>query len=167
MKIKKPLNYLLRILVFVAVYFVISFFINEYKAHNLPYGKKANEIRISADIPTIKSMMYSSHVNNDLLGNQWINIRKEPKKGEVLHVYKTAIPKDDSGILYEETDRFRKMDENGIIYQLMLNSIVENERISEQYGILKKIEGPYEDGKKIRGIELNNLLLKWKIHELK
>lgn len=167
MKLKKIVTYLVKVLGYVAVYYIITFVFNEYKAYKLPYGKKANEIRISANIPTIKSLMYSTNVNRELLGNQWVSIRKEPKKGEVLHISKLAIPKDDIGTLYEESDVFRKMEENGIMYQLNLHSIVENDTILKQDGILFEVPSSYENQKKVSGIELKNLISKWKIFDIK
>jgi len=167
MKFKKAVIYLVKLIGFVAVCYIVIFIFNEYKAYELPYGKRANEIRISANIPTIKSLMYSTNVNSELLGNQWISIRKAPQKGEVLHIWKYVIRKDDSGALYEERDAFRKMEENGIIYQLNLNSIVEKDTILEQYGILFEVSSSYENPKKVSGIELKNLISKWKIFELK
>jgi hypothetical protein len=167
MNYKKTISFLFKIIAFVAVFFIMKFIFNEYKAYNLPYGKKANEIRISANIPTIKSLMYSKNVNKRLLGNQWVNIRKEPKKGEVLHIWKLAIPEDESGILHEERDAFRKVEENGKIYQLNLNTIVDNNIIIEQDAILFEIESSYENQKEISGVELETLTAEWKILELK
>jgi hypothetical protein len=167
MNYKKTVSFLVKLIAFIAVFFIMKFIFNEYKAYNLPYGKKANEIRISANIPTIKSLMYSKNVNKKLLGNQWVSIRKEPKKGEVLHIWKLSIPEDESGILYEEKDAFRKMEENGKIYQLNLNTIVENNVIMEQDAILFEIESSNENRKEISGVELETLAAEWKILELK
>tara|TARA_R110000868_G_scaffold409676_1_gene695639 strand:+ start:1351 stop:1854 length:504 start_codon:yes stop_codon:yes gene_type:complete len=167
MNYKKTASFLVKLIAFVAVYFIMKFIFNEYKAYNLPYGKKANEIRISANIPTIKSLMFSKNVNKKLLGNQWVSIRKEPKKGEVLHIWKLVIPEDDSGTLYEEKDAFRKMEENGIAYQLNLNTIVENNIILEQDAILFEVPSSNENRKEIKGIELETLISEWKILELK
>ncbi len=167
MNYKKIVSFLVKIIAFVAVFFVMKFIFNEYIAYNLPYGKKANEIRMSANIPTIKSLMYSKDVNKKLLGNQWLSIRKEPKKGEVLHIWKIAIPEDESGILYEEKDAFRKMDEKGKIYQLNLYSTVENNIIIEQDAILFEIDSSNQNRKKISGVELETLTAEWKILKLK
>lgn len=167
MKLKKTVTFLVKLIGFVAFYFIIIFIFNEYQAYKLPYGKKANKIRTSANIPTIKSLMYSNSVNRKTLGNQWVSIRKEPKKEEVLHIWKLAIPEDDSGALYEERDAFRKMEENGITYQLNLNSIVESDIILEQNGILFEVPSSYENRKEINGIELETLMSEWKILELK
>lgn len=167
MKLKKGVSILVKIIAFVLIWFIAKFLINEYKAYNLSYGKKANEIRISANIPTIKSIMYSKNVNKNLLGNQWVSIRKKPKKGEVLHIWKLAIPKDESGTLYEEKDAFRKMEENGTIYQLNLKSIIENNNIIEQDAFLFEIESSNQSRKEISGVELETLKSEWKILELK
>lgn len=167
MNYKKTVSFLVKIIAFVAVFFIIKFIFNEYEAYNLPYGKNANEIRMSANIPTIKSLMYSKDVNKKLLGNQWVSIRKEPKKGEVLHIWKLAIPEGESGILYEEKDAFRKMDENGRIYQLNLYSTVENNIIIEQDAILYEIDSSNQNQKKISGVELETLTAEWKILKLK
>ena len=167
MKYKKTIIRILKTVGFAALIFLAIFITNQYQASNLEYGKKSNEIRKAAKIPTIKTSMYSKNVNNNLLGNQWVNIRKEPNKGEVLHLWKRAIPKNDNKTLFKETDAFRKMDENEIIYHLNLYSIMENGHISEQDAILSEVSSPYESRKKINGIELKNLLTKWKILELK
>ena len=167
MNYNKTISFSVKLIAFVAVFIIMKFIFNEYKAYNLPYGKKANEIRMSANIPTIKSLMYSKNVNKKLLGNQWVSIRKEPKKGEVLHIWKLAIPEDESGILYEEKDAFRKMEENGTIYQLNLYSTVENNIIIEQDAILFEIDSSNQNRKKISGVELETLTAQWKIHELK
>jgi len=167
MNYKKTVSFLVKLIAFVAVYFILEFVFNEYKAYNLPYGKKANEIRISANIPTIKRLMYSKIVNRKTLGNQWVNIRKEPKKGEVLHIWKLAIPEDESGTLHEEKDAFRKTMENRKTYQLNLNSIVENDIVLEQNAILFEIPNSNENRKEISGTELETLMSEWKILELK
>ena len=166
MNYKKTVSFLVKIIAFVVIFFITKFIFNEYKAYNLPYGKKANEIRIAANIPTIKSFMYSKNVNKKLLGNQWINIRKEPKKGEVLHIWKLAIPKDESGTLLEEKDAFRKTEENGKTFQVNLKSIVENNIITEQNAILFEVPSSYENRKEINGTELKMLMSEWKILEL-
>lgn len=101
MKLQKTVSFVVKLIVFVVVFFIMKFIFNEYRAYNLPYGRKANEIRISANIPTIKSLMYSENVNKKFLGNHWVSIRKQPKKGEVLHIWKLAIPEDDRGSLYD------------------------------------------------------------------
>ena len=167
MNYKKTISFIVKLIAFVAVFVIMKFIFNEYKAYNLPYGKKANDIRISANIPTIKSLMYSKNVNENLLGNQWVSLRKEPKNGEVLHIWKLAIPEDESGFLNEEKDAFRKMEENGTIYQLNLKSIVENNIIIEQDAILFEIDKSNQNRKKISGIELETLKAEWKILELK
>ncbi|NRR93495.1 hypothetical protein HSX10_18130 [Winogradskyella undariae] len=166
MNLKKGASVLLKITAFVVVWFIAKFLFNEYKAYTLAYGKKANEIRISANIPTIKSFMYSKNVNKQLLGNQWVSVRKEPKKGEVLHIWKLAIPEDESGALYEESDAFRKKDNNGTEYQLNLYSTIENNIIIEHYGILTQFPNLNKNRKKINGIELDSLISEWKIFEL-
>jgi hypothetical protein len=150
------------------VFFLLSTFIfNEYKAYNLHYGKKLNEIRMSANIPTIKSFMYSKNVNKKLLGNLWVSIMKEPRKSEVLHIWKLAIPEDESGTLHEERDAFRKKDENGIEYQLNLKSIIDKNKIIEQSATLYRLPISNENRREISGIELERLISEWKILELK
>jgi hypothetical protein len=111
--------------------------------------------------------MYSKNVNKQLLGNQWVSIRKEPKKGEVLHIWKLAIPENKSGTLYEESDAFRKKDENGTEYQLNLYSTIENNKLIEQNGIFYQLPTSNEKRKKIKGIELDRIISEWKILELK
>ncbi|WP_179317978.1 MULTISPECIES: hypothetical protein [Winogradskyella] len=167
MNYKKTVSFLVKLIAFVAVFFITKFIFNEYKAYNLPYGKKANEIRTLANIPTIKSFMYSKNVNKKLLGNQWVSIRKEPKKGEVLHIWKLAIPEDESGTLREEKDAFRKTEENGKTFQLNLKSIVENDIITKQDAILFEVPSSNDNRKEIRGTELQTLISEWKILELK
>ena len=167
MKYKKTIIRIIKTIGFAAIVFLAIFLTNEYQASKLLYGKKSNEIRKTAKIPTIKTLMYSKSVNKNLLGNQWVNIRKEPNKGEVLHLWKRAIPKNDNKTLFKETDAFRKMDDNEIIYHLNLYSIIENGYISEQDAILSEVSSPYESRKKISGTELKNLISKWKILELK
>ena len=166
MNYKNILIKILKLISLIIVVILTIFIINQYKSYKLEYGKKSNEIRKSANIPTIKSLMYSKNVNNDLLGNQWTNIRKEPSKGEVIHIWKIAIPKDDNKTLFRERDAFRKMNKNGIIYQLNINSVVENGNILKQNGILFEVQGSYENRKEISGVKLKTLMKKWKILEL-
>jgi hypothetical protein len=166
MKVKKTVSYF-KIIVFSALYFLTIFIFNEYKAYNLPYGKKANDIRISANIPIIETLMYSKKVNKKLLGNRWVSIRKKPKIGEVIHIWKLAIPEDENGILYEEKDAFRKMEKNGTIYQLNLNTIIKNNMILEQYAFLFEVDNSNKTRKEISGIELDTLIFKWGILEKK
>ncbi|WP_344716107.1 hypothetical protein, partial [Winogradskyella damuponensis] len=166
MNYKKTVSFLVKLIAFVAVFYIMKFTFNEYKAYNLPYGKKANEIRISTNIPTIKSFMYSKNVNKQLVGNQWVSIRKEQKKGEVLHIWKLAIPEDESGTLYEESDAFRKKDDNGTEYQLNLYSTIENNKVVEQKGILSQLPNSNKNRKEINEIELDSLISEWKILEL-
>ncbi|WP_091893076.1 hypothetical protein [Polaribacter sp. KT25b] len=167
MKYKIIIRKILRIIGSIAIVFLTIFTIHQFKASRLAYGKKSNEIRKSINLPIIKPLMYSQDVNNDLLGNRWVSFRKEPKKGEVLHIWKLAIPEDDNETLHEERDAFRKMDENEIVYQLNLFSTIENGNIMEQEAILFEVSSSYEDRKTISGIELKNLIAEWKILELK
>lgn len=50
------------------------------------------------------------------------------------------------------------MEENGTVYQLNLNSIVENDITLEQDGILFEITSSYENRKVISGIALETLM---------
>lgn len=163
MEFKKTVTYLIKIIGSVAVCYISLFVYNEFEAYKLPYGKKANKIRISANIPTIKSLMYSTNVNEELQGNRWVSIRNEPEEGEVIHVWKLVIPKEDKITLFEERDAFRKIEGDGKIYQLNLNSIVDNNAILKQDAILFEVPRSYGNEKKLSGIELKNLISKWKI----
>lgn len=167
MKYKKIIIKTLEIIGIAGIVFLTIFTIHQYKASKLAYGKKSNEIRKSINLPIINPLMYSEDVNNELLGNQWVSFRKNPNKGEVLHLWKIAIPKDDNETLHEERDAFRKMDENEIIYQLNLISTIENSNVVEQEAILFEVPSSYEDRKTITGIELKNLIAEWKILEQK
>jgi hypothetical protein len=136
---------------------------NEFRAYQLPYGKKANEKRIKANIPTIKTFMYAGKVNHNTLGNHWFNIREKPKEGEVLHAWKLAITKDENGELHQENDAFRRLNEEGAIEQLNLYTIIDNGRITEQKGKIFEFGKTYEERTIIKGEDLKKLLEGWKI----
>lgn len=140
---------------------------NQYSASNLPYGKKANDVRIALNIPSIKSSMYSSRVNRKTIGNHWKNFWDNPDKGEVLHVWKIAIPKSDHKTLSEEKDGFRKRLDNGVVYQLNLVTKIENNQIIEQYGFLFQVPSSYESKKELSGSKLDSIISDWKILEQK
>ena len=162
MNFKKGSTYLVKIIAFLLLFFFARFIGIEFKAHNLSYGRKSNSIRDSANIPIIEKFMYSQFVNTKTLGNQWLNDRKEPKIGEVLHVWKLVIPKDNE-TLHEEKDAFRKKDKNGITYQFNLFSTLEKNIIVKQEGILFERSNSNKTLTEINGTKLDSLVKDWGI----
>lgn len=159
---KKILKRLLFLIVVVVSSILGIFLGSQYKANQLPYGKKANPQRIKMQIPTIKTTMYSGNVS-DRLGNTWENIRQKPKEDEILHVWKTVIP-NEKYELDKEKDGFRKLDENGEIIQLNLTTIIKQGKIVEQRGKEFKSGSSYNERVVITGEELNRLLKTWEIY---
>lgn len=166
MKQKKGFYLLLKILVSVVIALLTTLLINQFLASNLPYGKKANNLRISLAIPSIKSSMYSNRISRKTIGNSWENFWSNPKEGEVIHIWKISIPKDDNKTLFEERDGFRKMLQNGILYQLNIITKIENNKVIEKYGTLFQVRSSNELYKEFSGSKLDSIIFDWRILEL-
>lgn len=158
---KKILTRLFFLIILIVISIVVRFLVNEYIAHKLPYGRKANNERVKLEIPVIKKNMYTGHVNRRTLGNRWINIRQNPKKDEILHVWKMVIPNEQEE-LHEEKDGFRKLDKDGKVNQFNLRTTIQNDKIIEQKGWFVVKDSSTERIEFV-GDDLDEIIKEWKI----
>ena len=133
-------------LVIYAVLFVILLLNIGYKFYNrnqlseLPYGTKANALRLKLRIPIIEEDLTPKYDFHEYKGNQWNSDREFPQKDEILHAWKSVIPGDDF-VLNEETDAFRKYINDSLCQQLILKSTIDSDKKVTQVGTTFYLKG--------------------------
>lgn len=130
--LKKNISSIL--IMMIGFYFIYEYLSNKNKIENLDYGIKANYLRKSLRIPLIDENMTTDNTSQ-LLGHVWHASKKEPKQGEILHIWKKVMPLDsDKFILNEEIDAYRMIDSNNRIKQLNIYNKIVNDSISLKTG---------------------------------
>lgn len=156
------------VLLIFGIYFTYDYFDNRNEIKNLSYGTKANELRKSLNIPIIDEYMKARNRNDDeFFGNGWNSWRKTPNENEILHIYKNVTPSEqESYILNEEMDGFRKKNAEGRIMQLNIYSTIIGDSISKRNGRFFYYESIPRMEKELNEIEIDSIAKSWNLNYL-
>lgn len=128
------------ILILASLFFIFLIYrliANRVKISNLHYGVKANDIRKKLFVPIIDDYMFVEDPDAKYVGNRWESKKELPENyGEVLHVWKVAIPLTEKAGLSEEKDGFRKKANDSLYYQLNINSTIQGDSFAVRRGEL-------------------------------
>jgi len=159
-------HFLKIVLLIFGIYFTYDYFDNKNQIKNKFYGTKANDLRISLNVPIIDDYMNAVYKHDKFSGNRWESAHEKPKENEILHVWKEVNPLTEKLELEDEDDGFRKMDKNGRIMQFNIYSTLIGDSISERKGRFFYYDSKPRMEKELNEMEIDSVAKSWNLNYL-